>query len=132
MDKRPFYKTLYFRVICGILIGIVLGVVVPDTAAALKPLGDAFIKLIKMIIAPIIFCTVVVGIAKMGHMKEVGRVGLKALVYFEVMTTIALFIGLVVRQRVQAGRRYEHRSGDARYQGDRHLHHRRATSRRHR
>jgi aerobic C4-dicarboxylate transport protein len=81
-------------VICGI--SIVLGVVVPDTAAALKPLGDAFIKLIKMIIAPIIFCTVVVGIAKMGHMKEVGRVGLKALVYFEVMTTIALFIGLVV------------------------------------
>src|SRR5512143_460066 len=96
MSKRPFYKTLYFRVICGILIGVVLGVVVPETATALKPLGDAFIKLIKMLIALIIFSTVVVGIAKMGHMKEVGRVGLKALVYFEAMTTIALVIGLVV------------------------------------
>jgi aerobic C4-dicarboxylate transport protein len=92
----PFYKTLYFRVICGILIGIALGIIFPEFAASLKPLGDAFIKLIKMLIALIIFCTVVVGIAKMGHMKEVGRVGLKALIYFEGMTTIALIIGLVV------------------------------------
>jgi aerobic C4-dicarboxylate transport protein len=96
VQERSFYQTLYFRVICGILIGVILGVVVPEFAASLKPLGDAFIKLIKMMIALIIFCTVVVGIAKMGHMKEVGRVGLKALIYFEAMTTIALIIGLVV------------------------------------
>src|SRR5215467_7186582 len=96
MDKRPFYKTLYFRVLCGIAIGLVIGIFFPETGKSLKPFGDAFIKLIKMMIAPIIFCTVVVGIAKMGHIKDVGRVGLKALVYFEVMSTIALVIGLIV------------------------------------
>ena len=73
----------------------------------MKPLGDGFIKLIRMMIAPIIFGTVVVGIAKMGDMKEVGRIGLRALLYFEVVSTIALIIGLVVRQRHEAGRGHE-------------------------
>lgn len=104
MTHRAFYNTLYFRVICGIIIGITIGFLFPQTAQALKPLGDAFIKLIKMMIAPIIFCTVVVGIAKMGHMRDVGRVGIKALVYFEVMSTVALVIGLIVVNVLQPGR----------------------------
>ncbi|MFO1153344.1 MAG: dicarboxylate/amino acid:cation symporter [Rhodospirillales bacterium] len=103
MTHRAFYNTLYFRVICGIIIGITIGFLFPQTAQALKPLGDAFIKLIKMMIAPIIFCTVVVGIAKMGHMRDVGRVGIKALVYFEVMSTVALVIGLIVVNVLQPG-----------------------------
>ena len=103
MGKRPFYSTLYFRVICGIVIGVAIGILFPETAQALKPFGDAFIKLIKMLIAPIIFCTVVVGIAKMGHMKDVGRVGIKALIYFEAMSTVALIIGLVVVNVLQPG-----------------------------
>ncbi|HQR53087.1 MAG TPA: dicarboxylate/amino acid:cation symporter [Burkholderiales bacterium] len=102
-SKRPFHSTLYFRVIVGILIGVAIGFFLPDVGQSLKPLGDAFIKLIKMMIAPIIFCTVVVGIAKMGHMKDVGRVGIKALVYFEVMSTVALIIGLVVVNVLQPG-----------------------------
>ena len=76
-------------------LGIALGVVAPDTAAKMGPLGDAFIKLIRMLIAPIIFCTVVTGIAHMADMARVGRVAIKAIVYFEVMTTVALIIGLV-------------------------------------
>jgi aerobic C4-dicarboxylate transport protein len=103
VGKRPFYSTLYFRVICGIVIGVAIGFLFPETGQALKPLGDAFIKLIKMLIAPIIFCTVVVGIAKMGHMRDVGRVGIKALIYFEVMSTVALVIGLVVVNILQPG-----------------------------
>ena len=93
---RPIYHSLYFQVICAIILGIALGHFYPSLGAQMKPLGDAFIKLIKMLIAPIIFCTVVHGIASMSDMKKVGRVGLKALIYFEVMTTIALVIGLVV------------------------------------
>ncbi|HWR03204.1 MAG TPA: dicarboxylate/amino acid:cation symporter [Humidesulfovibrio sp.] len=96
---KPFYKSLYFQVIMGICIGIALGVVFPGKeglAAQMKPFGDAFIKMIKMIIAPIIFCTVVVGIAKMGDMGKVGRVGIKAMLYFWTMTLLALAIGLVV------------------------------------
>ncbi len=103
MRKRALYKSLYFQVICGIILGIVLGFVAPHLAEQFKPLGDAFIKLIKMMIALIIFCTVVVGIAKMGDMKDVGRVGLKALLYFEAMTTVALVIGLVVVNALQPG-----------------------------
>ena len=103
MRQRAFHNTLYFRVICGILFGIAIGFIFPETAQALKPLGDAFIKLIKMMIAPIIFCTVVVGIAKMGHMRDVGRVGIKALIYFEVMSTVALVIGLVLVNVLQPG-----------------------------
>ncbi len=94
--KKPFYQRLYFQVILGIVIGVFLGHFYPDLAVKLKPLGDAFIRLIKMMVAPIIFCTIAVGIAKMGDMREVGRVGLKALVYFEVVSTIALLIGLIV------------------------------------
>ncbi len=121
MTKRPFYNTLYFRVIVGILIGVAIGFFFPDVGQALKPLGDAFIKLIKMLIAPIIFCTVVVGIAKMGDLKEVGRVGIKALVYFEVMTTVALRHRPRRGQPSAARRRHERRSGHARHQGDRQL-----------
>ena len=96
MPRRPFYTNLYFQVLVAIAIGVVLGVVDPATAAAMKPLGDGFIKLVKMLIAPIVFTTVVVGIAHMGEMKDVGRIGLRALVYFEVVSSLALVIGLVV------------------------------------
>jgi len=104
--KKPIYKSLYFQVITGILIGIALGVLFPgkeNIAAQMKPFGDAFIKMIKMIIAPIIFCTVVVGIAKMGDMGKVGRVGIKAMLYFWTMTLLALAIGLVVVNVYQPG-----------------------------
>src|SRR5919201_2165541 len=94
--RKPLYAHLYVQVLAAILIGVILGFTYPDLAKQMKPLGDAFIKLIRMMIAPIIFTTVVAGIARMGDMKEVGRVGLKALVYFEVVTTVALAIGLVV------------------------------------
>ncbi|WP_339060266.1 dicarboxylate/amino acid:cation symporter [Tepidibacillus marianensis] len=101
--KKKFYQSLYFRVLVAILIGILLGFFYPHAAVKMKPLGDGFIKLIKMLIAPIIFSTVVVGIASMGDMKKVGRVGLKAILYFEVVTTIALFIGLLVVKIYQPG-----------------------------
>src|SRR5436309_10326929 len=91
-----FFKTLFGQVVLAVIIGIVLGMVAPDFAAKLKPLGDAFIKLIKMLVAPIVFCVVVHGIAGAGDLKKVGRVGVKALIYFEVMTTIALILGLVL------------------------------------
>jgi aerobic C4-dicarboxylate transport protein len=93
---KPWYRHLYAQVLCAIVLGILLGHFYPSVGEQMKPLGDAFIKLIKMIIAPIIFCTVVHGIASMEDMKKVGRVGLKALIYFEVMTTVALIIGLLV------------------------------------
>ena len=80
----------------AIALGVLVGVLAPDTAAALRPLGDGFIKLVKMLIAPIVFTTVVVGIAHMGEMRDVGRIGLKALIYFEVVSTVALVIGLIV------------------------------------
>jgi aerobic C4-dicarboxylate transport protein len=98
-----FYRSLYFRVILGIVLGVLLGVFYPHAAALMKPLGDGFIKLIRMMIAPIIFFTVVVGIASIGDMKKLGRVGLKSLVYFEVLTTVALLIGLMVVKIVQPG-----------------------------
>jgi aerobic C4-dicarboxylate transport protein len=94
--KKPLYTHLYFQVLTGIAIGVVLGYVWPSTGAAMRPLGDGFIRLIRMIIAPIIFGTVVVGIAKMGDMRNVGRIGLRALIYFEIVSTIALVIGLVI------------------------------------
>ncbi len=93
---KPLYKHLYFQVLCAIAIGIALGYFQPALAEKMKPFGDGFVKLIKMLIAPIIFCTVVHGIASMDDMKKVGRVGVKALVYFEVLTTVALVIGLVI------------------------------------
>ncbi|MEG5263931.1 dicarboxylate/amino acid:cation symporter [Pseudomonas sp. JDS28PS106] len=101
--RQPFYKTLYFQVIVAIVIGILIGHFYPDTGKALKPLGDGFIKLIKMVIAPIIFCTVVSGIAGMQNMKSVGKTGGYALLYFEIVSTIALLIGLIVVNVVQPG-----------------------------
>jgi aerobic C4-dicarboxylate transport protein len=94
--KQPIYKSLYVQVLAGIALGILFGFVAPEKAAAMKPLGDGFIKLVKMLIAPIVFTTVVVGIAHMGAMKDVGRIGIRALLYFEVVSTAALIIGLIV------------------------------------
>ncbi|MBV4490298.1 dicarboxylate/amino acid:cation symporter [Pseudomonas oryzicola] len=101
--RQPLYKSLYFQVLVAITIGILLGHYYPETGVALKPLGDGFVKLIKMVIAPIIFCTVVSGIAGMQSMKSVGKTGGYALLYFEVVSTIALIIGLVVVNVVQPG-----------------------------
>lgn len=103
VTKKRFYQSLHFQVFFAILVGILLGHFSPETGAAMKPLGDAFIKLIKMIIGPIIFCTIVSGIAGMDDMKKVGRVGTKALIYFEVVTTLALIIGLLVVTIAQPG-----------------------------
>ena len=100
---RPLYRTLHFQVLIAIIFGIVLGAFYPSTGEAIKPLGDGFINLIRMMIAPIIFFTVVVGIASVGDMRKVGRVGLKALLYFEAVTTLALLIGLTVVSVVQPG-----------------------------
>ncbi|GAB3454757.1 dicarboxylate/amino acid:cation symporter [Massilia terrae] len=101
--KKPIYKVLYVQVLFAIIVGILLAVYDPGLAAKMKPLGDGFIKLIKMIIAPVIFCTVVSGIAGMQDMKKVGRVGGKALLYFEIISTFALLIGLIVAHLVQPG-----------------------------
>jgi aerobic C4-dicarboxylate transport protein len=98
-----FFKILYIQVLIAITIGVLLGAFYPDFAVQLKPLGDAFIKLIKMMIAPIIFCTIVTGIAGMQNTKKVGSVGLKAILYFEVVTTLALLIGLVVINVLKPG-----------------------------
>jgi aerobic C4-dicarboxylate transport protein len=101
---RPrLYHSLYFRVIAGIVAGVALGSFYPSTGEMMKPLGDGFIKLIRMMIAPVIFLTVVTGIARIGDMRKLGRVGIKALVYFEVVTTVALFVGFVVVKVVQPG-----------------------------
>src|SRR5215471_13694922 len=101
--KKPFYTGLSFQVLVGVLIAALLGLVSPATAVAMKPLGDAFIRLITMIITLVIFCTLVTGIAGMEDMKKVGRVGGKALLYFEVVSTFALVIGLVVGNAVHPG-----------------------------
>jgi len=105
VDTAPtrWYGQLYIQVLMGIVIGGAIGFFVPDIGAKLQPLADGFIKLIKMLLAPIIFGTVVVGIAKMGSVKEVGRIGAKALIYFEVMSTLALIIGLVVVNVLKPG-----------------------------
>jgi len=101
--KKPFYKILYVQVLFAIVAGVLLGAFYPELGTAMKPLGDGFIKLIKMIIAPVIFCTVVAGIAGMQDMKKIGRVGGKALLYFEVVSTFALAIGLVVANVAKPG-----------------------------
>ena len=101
--KLPFYRSLWGQVLIGVAIAIVLGYVKPHTGVAMKPLGDAFIRLITMIITLVIFCTVVTGIAGMQDMKKVGRVGGKALLYFEVVSTLALLIGMVVGNVVHTG-----------------------------
>jgi aerobic C4-dicarboxylate transport protein len=102
-SRRPLWRSLYVQVLVAIALGVLLGHLQPDTGAAMKPLGDAFIKLVKMIIAPIIFCTVVTGIAGMEDMKKVGRTGAYALLYFEILSTIALLVGLVVVNVLQPG-----------------------------
>jgi aerobic C4-dicarboxylate transport protein len=94
--KSPIYKSLFVQVVVALLLGIVLGMAVPGFATGLKFFSDAFLKLISMIVAPIVFCVVVHGIAGAGDLKKVGRVGGKALLYFEVMTTVALVVGLVL------------------------------------
>lgn len=101
--RTPIYKVLYFQVICAIIFGVLLGYFFPDVGAQMKPFGDGFIRLIKMIIAPVIFCTVVTGIAGMEDMKKVGKTGGLALLYFEVVSTIALIIGLIVVNVCQPG-----------------------------
>jgi len=100
---KPLYQSLYFQVVVAIIIGVFLGHFYPDTGTAMKPLGDGFIKLIKMVIAPIIFCTVVVGIAGMEDMKKVGKTGGFALLYFEVVSSVALIVGLTIVNLVRPG-----------------------------
>lgn len=104
VEKLPFYKTLYARVLVGIVAGVLVGFFFPSFGESMKPFGDGFIKLIRMMITPIIFLSVVVGIASIGDARKLGRVGLKALLYFEVVTTLALGIGLVVATVFQPGR----------------------------
>src|SRR5271156_6051209 len=94
--RKPIYTSLFVQVLAALVLGVVLGMAVPDFAVSLKILSDAFLKLISMIVAPIVFCVVVHGIAGAGDLKKVGRVGVKALVYFETMTTIALIVGLLL------------------------------------
>jgi aerobic C4-dicarboxylate transport protein len=103
MVRRKLYQSLYFQVLVAIGIGVLLGHFYPHLGTAMKPLGDAFIKLIKMLIAPIIFCTVVTGIAGMGKMREVGKVGGLALLYFEIVSTLALILGLIIVNVVKPG-----------------------------
>jgi aerobic C4-dicarboxylate transport protein len=103
-QRRPWYAILYVQVLIAIAVGVLVGYLFPHAGAAMKPLGDGFIQLIKMMIAPVIFCTVVHGIASMSDLKRIGRVGVKTLVYFELVSTVALVIGLIVAEVVQPGR----------------------------
>src|SRR6516225_10152234 len=105
-DRRPhqpWYRILYVQVLIAIALGVLIGYLDPELGKQLKPLGDGFISLITMMIAPIIFCTVVHGISSMGDLRRVGRVGVKTLLYFEVVSTVALGIGLLVGEVVQPG-----------------------------
>jgi aerobic C4-dicarboxylate transport protein len=102
-SSPPFYRTLYGRVLIATAVGVLVGHFWPAAGATMKPLGDAFIKLVRMIVAPIIFCTVVVGMAGAGDLKTIGKAGIVALVYFEVVTTLALVIGLIVVNVVEPG-----------------------------
>src|SRR5262245_60934614 len=101
--KKPLTSHLYFWVLIAIVVGGVFGAIAPDQAVKLKPLGDGFIALVKMLIGPVIFCTVVLGIAGAGDMKKVGRVGGKALLYFETVSNVSLVIGLVVVNVLKPG-----------------------------
>src|SRR6266446_1318143 len=101
--RRPWYKILYVQVLIAIAAGVVLGHFFPDAGKAMKPLGDGFIALIRMMIAPLIFCTVVHGIASMSDLKKVGRIGVKTLLYFEVVSTFALALGLIVGELAHPG-----------------------------
>src|SRR6202171_6042046 len=102
--RRPWYAVLYVQVLIAIAVGVLIGHFFPKTGTALKPLGDGFISLIKMMIAPVIFCTVVHGIGSMRDLKKVGRVGVKTLFYFEAVSTLALAIGLLVGELLQPGK----------------------------
>jgi aerobic C4-dicarboxylate transport protein len=102
-SRKPWYAILYVQVLAAILLGILIGCFYPRTGIALKPLGDAFIALIRMMIAPVIFCIVVQGIASVGDLKKLGRVGVKALVYFEVVSTLALIVGILVAVLLHPG-----------------------------
>ncbi|MBU6173644.1 MAG: cation:dicarboxylase symporter family transporter, partial [Planctomycetes bacterium] len=101
--KTPWYRILYIQVLLAVVLGILAGSFFPEGAKQLKPLGDGFIKLIKMMIAPIVFCTVVHGVASVGDLRKLGRVGIKSLIYFEIVSTIALVIGLIVVNMLQPG-----------------------------
>ena len=103
MQRKPWYRILYIQVLIAVALGILIGVVSPDCGKAMKPLGDGFIKLIKLLIAPIVFCTVVHGIASMGDLKKLGRIGFKTLLYFEIVSTLALVIGLIVVNVLKPG-----------------------------
>ena len=101
--RRPWYRVLYVQVLIAVALGIFVGYAWPELGKSLKPLGDGFIKLVKMLIAPIIFCTVVHGVASMSDLKKLGRVGLKTIFYFEIVSTLALVIGLIVVNVLQPG-----------------------------
>src|ERR1700742_4108999 len=111
--RRPIHRVLYVQVIAAILVGGLIGWLSPATGGALQPLGDGFIKLIKMMIAPIIFCTVVAGIAGVKNVEKVGRVGGKALLYFEAVSTLALIIGLTVANVLKPGAGFPTAGADA-------------------
>ena len=117
-----FLRSLFGQVVVALVLGVLVGMLWPDFAAQLKPLGDGFIKLIKMMIAPLVFGVVVHGIAGAGDLKKVGRVGVKAIVYFEVVTTVALVLGIVRGLCVRSRARDEHRRLDARRQRARRIH----------
>jgi aerobic C4-dicarboxylate transport protein len=101
--RTPFYRSLYGQVLIATLFGVALGHFFPAAGASMKPLGDAFIKLVRMIVAPVVFCTVVVGIAGVGDVKAVGKAGILTLIYFEIVSTIALVMGLIVVNIVKPG-----------------------------
>jgi aerobic C4-dicarboxylate transport protein len=106
MDRqsaKPLYRQLYVQVLAAVVLGALLGLLAPEAGAAMRPLGDGFIRLIRMIVAPVIFGTVAVGIAKMGDIRNVGRIGVRALIYFEVVSTIALILGLVAVNLYEPG-----------------------------
>ncbi len=106
-SRKAWYQVLYVQVLIAVVLGIAVGMLSPDTGKALKPLGDGFVKLVKMMIAPIIFCTIVHGIASMGDLRRLGRIGLKTLLYFEVVSTLALVIGLIVVNVLKPGSGFE-------------------------
>ncbi len=112
-SRQPWYRVLYIQVLLGVALGVAVGYFWPATGKSLEPLGKGFIALVKMLIAPIIFCTVVHGIASMGDLKKLGRVGGKALLYFEVVSTLALVIGLVVVNWLQPGANFQPKAASA-------------------
>ena len=100
---KPFYMQLYFQVLFGVILGVTLGHFVPEFAALFKPMGDAFIKIVKMMIVPVVFCTIVIGIATVGGDQSIGRTLLKAMALFYVLTIIALVTGLVAVETIKPG-----------------------------